>query len=631
MPENETWIEYVVIAGYLAALVGLGFAFKRFNSGVSDYFRSGCRASWWLVGSSAFMQMFSAWTFTGAAGAAFEAGWSVMVIFFANVLVFFLVFLFLGPWFRQLRAITAPEVIRLRFGPGTQQLYAWLQGILGLLYAAVWLWGLATFTASVFNLEDLAAMVNMGEVQFVIAMTGLVVLVYSVTGGAWAVFATDFVQSLILVPLTILVAYLCLQEVGGVGGLFSEIESQGLTEEFALIKADDAFPLGKYGLAFACAVVWYKAISYSTLLTAQKYFGVKDGNEARKAGLLACVLMMGGMLIWFIPPMVARLTMPDTVNAVDLTKPAEASYALIAVKVLPVGMTGLMVVAMLAATMSSMDSGLNKNAAVFVRDIEPLLRKIVGYAEPSDRTQFRVGQVVSVLLGCAIIGLALYFSGVDGRGVFEWMLNIGALVALPLAIPMMLALFIRRAPAWSAAVSVGVALIPSTAGFFAGKPFLVELTEGTALAGVLGAEWSYQAKVFINSGVGIATFLLTIPAWRFASSAYREQVDEFFTRMRTPVDFETEVGQANDGGQLRVVGSFSIAIGVLILSLCLLPDNDWAGRGAIIFVGGFVAIVGAILLVVGKRNTPPTSTDGTDASNTQEPFAPPPPPPGDPR
>lgn len=620
MPPTSSWIEYVVIAGYLAALIGLGFAFKRFNSGVSDYFRSGCRASWWLVGSSAFMQMFSAWTFTGAAGAAFEAGWSVMVIFFANVLVFFLVFLFLGAWFRQLRAITAPEIIRLRFGPGTQQLYAWLQGILGLLYAAVWLWGLATFTASVFNLEDLAALVNMGEVQFVIVLTGLVVVVYSVTGGAWAVFATDFVQSLILVPLTILVAVLCLAEVGGIGGFFDAIEQQELSGEFALIKPDDAFPLGKYGLAFAAAVIWYKAVSYSTLLTAQKYFGVKDGNEARKAGLLACLLMMGGMLIWFIPPMVARLTMPEAVYAVDLTKPAEASYALIAVKVLPVGMTGLMVVAMLAATMSSMDSGLNKNAAVFVRDIEPLVRKIVGYSEPSDATQFRTGQIVSIILGCTIIGLALYFSGVDGRGVFEWMLNIGALVALPLSIPMMLALFIRTAPSWSAAVSVCVALVPSTAGFFAGKPFLVELTEGTMLASVLGSEWSYQSKVFINSGVGIVTFLCTMPAWRFASSGYREQVDTFFTRMHTPVDFEAEVGEASDGGQLRVVGAFSIAIGLLILSLCLLPDNDWGGRAAIVFVGGFVTTVGVILRVVARRHAPIGSSDtpGTPTASTSD-------------
>ncbi|MEL6311703.1 MAG: hypothetical protein AAFQ17_04940, partial [Pseudomonadota bacterium] len=419
-----------------------------------------------------------------------------MIIFFANVLVFFMVFLFLGPWFRQLRAITAPEVIRLRFGPGTQQLYAWLQGLLGLLYAAVWLWGLATFTASVFSLESAADFIGLGEVQFVIVLTGLVVLVYSVTGGSWAVMATDFVQSLILIPLTILVAFLCLREVGGIGGFFEEVQAQELNAEFALIKPDDAFPLGKYGLAFAAAVITYKAISYSTLLTAQKYFGVKDGNEARKAGLLACLMMACGMFIWFIPPMVARLIMPDAVNAVDLSKPAEASYAVIAVELLPVGLTGLMVVAMLAATMSSMDSGLNKNAAVFVRDIEPLLRRIAGYQEPSAQMQFRVGQIVSVLLGCTIIGLALYFSGVDGKGVFEWMLNIGALVALPLSVPMLLALFVRKAPSWSAAVSVCAALIPSTASFFAGKPFLVDLTEGTVLAGVLGSEWSYQSKIF---------------------------------------------------------------------------------------------------------------------------------------
>ncbi|MBZ0173529.1 MAG: hypothetical protein K8E66_14190, partial [Phycisphaerales bacterium] len=507
----------------------------------------------------------------------------------------------LGPWFRQLRAITAPEIIRLRFGPVTQQAYAWLQALMGLLYAAVWLWGLSTFVAAVFDFTQVAGLFGASEVQLVIVATGVIVLIYSVSGGSWAVMATDFVQSLILIPLTVLVAFLCLRHIGGVGEMFAQIESQGLTEEFRFIKDPDAFPLGKYGLAFAVATVIYKTIAYSTLITAQKYFGVKDGNEARKAGLLACLLMAGGMLIWFIPPVVARLTMHDEVMATGLSKPAEASYAMIAVALLPKGLTGLIVVAMLAATMSSMDSGLNRNAAVYVKDIDPMLRSALGVPEASERVRFFMGQIVSLVLGVMIIGLALYFSGVDGQGVFEGMLNIGAVIALPMSIPMMLALFIRRAPGWSALASIGATLLPALAGFFAGGELMQGLVEGTALESLLGSEWSYQRKVFVNISIGTAVFLGSIVFWPRMDAAYRAQVDEFFTRMHTPVDFEKEVGQANDGGQLRVIGFFSAVIGGFILLLTLVPGNDLVGRLGIVFVGGTVSGVGGILLYAARR------------------------------
>lgn len=611
MTEPSGWIEYAVIVAYLMILVGLGLAVRRFSTGISDYFRSGCRGTWWLVGSSAFMQMFSAWTFTGAAGAAFEAGWSVMVIFGANVFALFLTFLFLGPWFRQLRAITAPEIIRLRFGTVTQQSYAWLQGFMGLLYAAIWLWGLSTFVAAVFDFTPVSVALGMSEVQLVIIATGVIVLIYSVSGGSWAVMATDFVQSLILIPLTILVAFLCIKHIGGVGEMFDQIEQQGLTDEFRFIKQPgfdpEKFPLGKYGMAFAAATIIYKTIAYSTLITAQKYFGVKDGREARKAALLACCLMAGGMFIWFIPPVVARLTMNDAVMATELSKPAEASYAIIAVALLPKGLTGLIVVAMLAATMSSMDSGLNRNAAVYVKDIDPALRGLFGIREATEKTRFLMGQIVSLVLGVLIVGLALYFSGVDGKGVFEGMLNIGAVVALPMSIPMMLALFVRRAPRWSAMASIGVTSVPSAVGLFAGSKWLVGLMWGATLVfdtptvGLLSEEWSYQRKVFVNISVGIAVFLASIPFWKNATDEYRAQVGEFFRRMHTPVDFEKEVGEANDGGQLSIIGLFSTVIGLFVLLLAVLPGNDLAGRLAILFVGGTVSGVGGLLMFAGRR------------------------------
>ncbi|MFA5687564.1 MAG: hypothetical protein WC959_00185 [Kiritimatiellales bacterium] len=210
-------IEYIVIFTYFIMLLAVGWVMRKLNSDASDYFRNGCRGTWYLVGASAFMTMFSAWTFTGAAGVAFESGWSVAIIYIANTIGFLLNFLFIAPWFRQLRSITAPEIIRKRFDVGTQQFYAGFSVITQLLVGALHLYGLALFSSAIFGFE----------IYSIIIVIGLVVLFYSLTGGSWAVMATDFLQGLILVPMTLLVCFLCLQKTGGFGGFLNMINAQG--------------------------------------------------------------------------------------------------------------------------------------------------------------------------------------------------------------------------------------------------------------------------------------------------------------------------------------------------------------------------------------------------------------------
>lgn len=609
-------VELVVIAGYLVFLVAIGAVFRRFNSNISDYFRLGCKGSWWLVGASTFMSVFSAWTFTGAAGSAFESGWSILVIFLANVVAFAVHAAFLAPWFRQLRAVTAPEIIRMRFGPATQQMYAWLYSVLGLFYAAVWLWSLAVFIAAVFDLNAPAAMFGLPEVQFIIIVVGIVVLLYSVTGGSWAVMATDVVQSLVLIPLTLLVAYLCLKQVGGVSGLFSGIKEAGLEQTFEIINAPgDLEPdvgksdFWKYTWQFAMAAMIYKVVTFSTIDIAQRYFGVKDGKEARYAALLAGGLMLAGMVFWFIPPIVARLLWQDQVMAVDMRKPAEAAYAIAGMNVLPKGLVGIMVVAMLSATMSSMDSGLNKSAAILTRDVTPTMARFFGMKEPGDRGSFIIGQIATLVLGLMIISIALYFSrqgNDDGSrgGVFETMLNIGAMLTLPMAVPLALGLLIRRAPAWSAFFAVGAAFIPSAVQLLASKGQIPNWVLDAAPASAhryLESGWPYHLTIFMNIGVGTLAFLATTPFWKRASEDYKERVEQFFQRMHTPVDFEKEVGEANDDQQLRVIGGFAAALGSGILLLLLIPGNTLEGRLGIAFVGGTVAIVGVLAHIVGRR------------------------------
>lgn len=579
--DTEKAVEFAVIGGYLLVLFIIGIVFKSFNKDVSDYFRTGCRGKWWLVGMSAFMSVFSAWTFTGAAGVAFLSGWSVLIIGATTVISFFINAIWFAPWFRQLRAISAPEVIKMRFGIQTQQFYAWMMVVLQMLHSAIHLYGLAIFSSAIFGFD----------IRYIIILLGSVVLFYSLLGGSWAVMATDFIQSMVLIAVTVLVAILSLDKLGGIDGLFGMIEQQGLSQDFRIFNSPDRFN-HRFTYLWAFAFFLNSSFVFNGITQAPRYFGAKDGKEARKAAILAGILYLLGSFIWFIPPMTARLLFADQVQAAALGRPEEAAYAIASINLLPLGMAGLMAVAMFSATMSSMDSGLNRNAAVFTNDIYPAFCRIFKTEKAAGGKLLFLGRIFTFAMGFAIILLAYYFSRRQDKGVLQFMLDIGAILGIPLMVPLFLGLLVKRVPEWSAIFAVGCAAIPATMGFLSG-------TENSLVQSIpiLQTEWTFQSKVIINASAGIAAFLFTGLFWRYVPDKFRKKATRFFTIMKTPVDFEKEVGQANDARQYRYIGGFCAVVGAAICLLMFLPNPwIWAGRIGILFTGGIVLAVGVFMI-----------------------------------
>ena len=180
--------DYGVIVFYFIFMIAIGFVFRLLCKNTSDYFRGGGKMQWWMAGSSAFMVAFSAWTFTGAASKAYTDGTIILVIFFGNAFGFLISCLYFAPKFRQMRAVTPMEGVMQRFGRANEQFFTWMQVPLSILYAGIWLNGLGIFLAAVFGFN----------LETTIIIVGLVVMFMSVTGGSWAVVASDFMQVLIL-------------------------------------------------------------------------------------------------------------------------------------------------------------------------------------------------------------------------------------------------------------------------------------------------------------------------------------------------------------------------------------------------------------------------------------------------
>src|ERR1700743_641220 len=125
--------DYAVIGFYFVFMLLIGWVCRRFISNTSDYCRGGGKVLWWMVGSSAFMLSFSAWTFTGAASKAYQDGAIVLTIYIGNAVGFLFHYLPCAARFRQMRVVTAMQAVRKRFGPANEQFFTWLQIPLGVL------------------------------------------------------------------------------------------------------------------------------------------------------------------------------------------------------------------------------------------------------------------------------------------------------------------------------------------------------------------------------------------------------------------------------------------------------------------------------------------------------------------
>lgn len=594
--------DYLVIAFYFLFMAGIGYVCRRFIGNTSDYFRGGGKMLWWMAGTTAFMCQFSAWTFTGAASKAYEDGPLIMVLFFANAVGFFCNAVFFAPRFRQMRMVTSLQAVRARFGKASEQFFTWVQLPLGILYAAIWLNGLSVFISAAFGVS----------LSSTIIVVGAVVLIMAVIGGSWAVAAGDFMQMLILMPVTVVAAFLAIHHVGGWNSFID-----GLPRHHFNWSEASRMPILQLWII---AILIKQFISTNNMLEASRYLNVKDSVQARKAGYLGMALFLVGPLVWFIPPMAASISHPNLAETFpQLTNPTEGAYVAMGLATMPAGMIGLLLSGIFAATMSSMDAGLNKNAGFFVKNFYHIVLR----PKASDSEQLVVSKAVTFIMGILVIIAALTFSQWKEMKLFDLMLRFGALIALPYSVPLIWGVLIKRAPAWAGwtTVIVGFASSILTTRFITPDWFAAVMGWADApLTPREASDWDLLSGVLINAAVCSVWFLGCCCFGRTRGKEEIQRVDEFFQRMRTPVEFhkESDLGEANDGQQYRALGLMCLIYGGFVFLLVLIP-NPWLGRLSMMFCSAALLAVGGLLYWSFLRTQAARrATEGTPANHQHD-------------
>ncbi|TQV67284.1 transporter [Exilibacterium tricleocarpae] len=560
-------IDGVVLAAYITFILAATFGFRKFATDSSQFVNAGGAMVWWMAGSTAFMTQFSAWTFTGAASKAFEDGIAVLVLFWGNAAGFFIAARYFAARYRKLRVETPMQVIRQRFGRPTEQLFTWLQFPLSTIAAAFWLNGLALFTAAVFDIS----------LTGTIVFTGLIVTFIAISGGSWTVSATNVVQLVMLMAVTMVTGGFALYQAGGPTELINRFPVDFI--------AGSDLNITTIFLFWSMMMLVKQSLSTNNAITCYRFLVTRNEAEAQRAASLAGFLFLVGPVLWFIPPWVVAADNIQLQQAYPNlgANAGNAAYLYFVEHYMPIGTLGLIMAAMIAATIAPMTTALNRNAGIFVRNVYPLY----GHAEPSEARLLRIGKTTTLINGLLATLMALIFSTLEGIGFFDLMMLFGALLQMPLAIPALLAVVVRRTPDWAGWSTVLVGL---TVSLFMQFGFSVQWL-GTVLSEQpLTARESIDLKIATTiAAQALITggyFCLTRLWFARARNQRGSELARFSMNLRRPLSALEQ--RAADPRQGLFLGKLLTLLGVATGLLCAF---SWSAPGNALFLLMGIAMI----------------------------------------
>ncbi len=437
-------LDYIVILFYFIGLIAVSMIVSRKIKSSEDMFIAGRNSSWWLSGISSYMTIFSASTFVVWGGVAYKSGIVAVVVAiclgFASLIV--------GRWisgkWRKLRIKSPGEFLTVRFGHGTVSFYT-VSGIIGrAIHTAIALYAVAVVMCGLIKVPEGSFLASTGltgdaaagylSIWWALIILGAVTLIYTVAGGFLAVLMTDVVQFGVLLAVIVFMIPLSFNAVGGAGEFLSRASEipgffSGTSETYT----------------WAWLFLWLflnVAMIGGDWPFVQRYISVPTVRDAKKSTYLIGIFYFLTPLIWYLPTMIYRVMEPGLALDFDpttMTYNGEQAYVNMSKLVLMSGMLGMMLAAMLSATLSNVSGILNVYANVFTYEIW-------GHSEKNknadEKKRIKVGRRFTLIFGLVILGISLLvpFAG----GAERVVVTILTMVICPLYIPSIWGLFSKR-------------------------------------------------------------------------------------------------------------------------------------------------------------------------------------------
>lgn len=355
-------IDAIILAAYLAVIVIIGGVLARHQGTDRDFFLAGRSMHWLPIGLSITLTAFSGINYTAFSGEVFGHGLYVALSLPVFIFVAFPVIRIIMPFYHQLGVTSAYEYLEKRFDPRVRTLASGLF----ILWRTFWM-----ATALYVPAKVLALLTGL-NVYGLILLTGVVVTAYSAAGGIRAVMWTDVFQFLVLVGgLFIILALAAARMPGGFGDIFRISADGGLMKPFypfdpAMFSLDPRIRITLWSSWIGTFVAFMSRYGVDQVVV-QRYFTAKTLRTAQIAFHLnyaaAILALLSLALMGF-----AMYAHAFHSGALGHHGDQPMAYFTLFIRSLPTGATGLVVVGLIAATMSSIDSGINSCCTAFVTD-----------------------------------------------------------------------------------------------------------------------------------------------------------------------------------------------------------------------------------------------------------------------
>jgi solute:Na+ symporter, SSS family len=390
-------IDLVVVALYLIAVTVVGCLMSRKTQTANAFMSAGGSLPGWVVGLSIVGTFVSSISFIANPGKSFGGNWNPFVFSLSLPYAALVATVFFVPYFRSGTSLSAYEHLEHRFG-------AWAR-----LYAAVFniLYHIGRIGTILFGVSLAASPLIDMPISAVIVGLGVLVVAYTLLGGIEAVIWTDVVQSVILIAGMLICAGLLIMKVDG--GIIGIIEG-------AQQPAENKLSLGSLAVDFSIPSFWTVLVfgfvinlqNFAADQTfVQRYFTAKSHQDATRSVWMGAIayLPISAVLFFIGTGLYVFYSSAGTLPPETL---ADGVLPHFIMTELPTGLAGLLVAAILAAAMSTVDSSLNSSATLLLCDIK---NRFFG-SHQNDTADLIFLRITTVFLGVAGIGAALAMIGV---------------------------------------------------------------------------------------------------------------------------------------------------------------------------------------------------------------------------
>jgi len=401
-------IDIAIIAVYFVIVFGIGFYFSRKERTSEDYFLASRDIGWFFVGASLFVSNISTEHFIGLSGTGASSGLAVGHFEWLACLILLILGWVFVPFYLRSNVFTMPQFLERRF---SRQCAVYLAGISIIAYIFTKI-SVQLYAASVV-LERVAGWSLWKTAVVLVIATG----VYTIAGGLAAVIYTDTVQTLILITGAVALTLIGLDKVGG----FAHLRTMVPQSYFHMIKpaSDPQFPWT--GIFFGAPIlgIWYWCTDQ---VIVQRVLSARDEGHAKAGAIFAGFLKILPVFMLVLPGIIAYALYPEQV-----TKP-DFAYPTLVLNLLPVGLVGLVMAALLAAVMGAMSSVFNSASTLVTLDFYKKLRPEASEAQLVNFGRIATGAMV--LLGL----LWVPFIHLLSAQLYIYLQSVQAYISPPIAV-----------------------------------------------------------------------------------------------------------------------------------------------------------------------------------------------------